>query len=147
MIRRFAIASLLTVASVAGLSSAASAVDGEVTFEAENAKKCVVGTAATFSLTQVPNSAGFTTSLTGTQSLPAQCNSNASIATSVLRTNGAALSVQTSSVADSLITYLADTNANGEFSIPVTITANNGGTSILPAANYNYTATVTVTPQ
>lgn len=144
MIRRFAIASLLTVASAAGLSSTASAVEGDVNFTAENAKKCVVGTAGPITLDQISNAAGFTVSLEGNAQLTAQCNSNANVSSTVTRTGGAPqLANQTVTHGPNTVAYVEGNN--GQFTIPVSINASNGG-NILPAATYNYTATVTVAP-
>lgn len=139
MIRRFAVASLLTLASAAGLSSASFAQT--VNFNANNPPVCTVNSGAPVTLTG--NGQPLVTSLSGNGSVTAQCNSLGNVASSIAQLSGPNVDEQNTTAIN-----LTVPGTGALTTIPVSMTATpEGNDTVIPAAtNYAFAITVTVTP-
>lgn len=139
MIRRFAIASLLTVASAAGLSSTASAQNASntVNFTANNAGLCVV-TGGTGNVSATP-STGLAESLSGTGLASVRCNTPGTTSSAITQTSGTPLqNSHTSSVVS-----IPGTGNSTDVPVSFTATPPSGSTAI-PSGEYTYDIVVTV---
>ncbi len=149
MIRRFAIASLLTVSSAAGLSSAsfAQTVDGvgTVNFSADNLPACsVITSPVTGTFTPSATQNGLTTALSGSGTVQARCNrQGTSSASAPFQISGPTLTLGTPTITQGL-----DVPGNGDITnVTVSLTATPpSGSSVIPAGEYAYAVTVTVSP-
>lgn len=140
MIRRLALASILTIASATALSPIAHAGDANVGFTGEVLKECTVVKALDGTL--AGNLPSLPTQLITQQegAVTATCNSYGNVSHTISQISGPSLAYKTSPV------KVGSVGGDGTpTSIPVSLTADNGGT-ILPAGNYAFDVTVTVTP-
>lgn len=145
MIRRFAIASLLTIAGAAGLSSAsfAQTVNGEgaVDFTASNDKVCVVTPVTPVALTK--NGSPLVTSLSGSGSVTARCNSVGNATSTIAQTGGVDVTETDTTTQNQTVP-----GTGAATTIPISMTAvPANGAAVIPAdPNYKFTITVTVAP-